>query len=99
MNHWSRRQFVQGASVAGLGLVAGCGRLPWQAQPVPMPTIGYLHCRSRESAPYLVDAFYQGLKEAGYVEGQNFAVEYRWAEGHFERLPGLAAELVNLQVP
>src|SRR5262249_9473581 len=40
----------------------------------------------------------QGLKEAGYVEGQNFAVEYSWAEGHFERLPGLAAELVNLQV-
>jgi putative ABC transport system substrate-binding protein len=60
--------------------------------------IGYLH--SGSSAPYahLVAAFRRSLKEAGYVEGENVAIEYRWAEGHYDRLPALAAELVGRHV-
>ena len=63
-----------------------------------MPAIGYLH--SGSSAPYahLVAAFRQSLKEAGYVEGENVAIEYRWAEGRYDRLPALAAELVGRHV-
>jgi putative ABC transport system substrate-binding protein len=64
----------------------------------PMPVVGFL--RSTPSAPFshLVDAFHQGLKEAGFVEGQNVAIEQRWADNHLDRLPGLAADLVRRQV-
>jgi putative ABC transport system substrate-binding protein len=63
-----------------------------------MPVIGYLHYGSPGSfAPY-VTAFYQGLSETGHVEGQNVAVEYRWAEGRYDRLPALAADLVGRKV-
>jgi ABC-type uncharacterized transport system substrate-binding protein len=69
------------------------------AQPQPttkVPRIGYLMERS---GPGLFDeAFLQGLRELGYVEGRNIAIEYRWAEGNAERLPALAAELVTLKV-
>jgi putative ABC transport system substrate-binding protein len=63
-----------------------------------MPVIGYLH--SVSSVPYtqLVAAFRQGLKETGYVEGENVAIEFRWAEGHYDRLPALAADLVSRHV-
>ena len=63
-----------------------------------MPVIGYLH--SGSSAPYahLVAAFRQSLKEAGYVEGESVAIEYRWAEGHYDHLPALAADLVGRHV-
>jgi putative ABC transport system substrate-binding protein len=64
------------------------------AQP-SAPVIGFLGIRSPGEATHLVTAFHQGLKEAGYAEGQNVAVEYRWAENHYERLPALAAELVG----
>jgi putative tryptophan/tyrosine transport system substrate-binding protein len=92
----SRRQFVGGA--AGLGLLAGCGRLPWQPPPTKVPRIGFLSPRPLSVPPYRLVAFRQGLRELGYVDGQNIAVEARSAEGEYERLPALAAELVRLPV-
>jgi putative tryptophan/tyrosine transport system substrate-binding protein len=86
----SRRQFVRGE--AGLGLLAGCGRLPWQA---PSTTRVW---RLGVLGPWSgLGDLRDGLRELGYVEGQNLAVEYRDSEDQRERLPGLAAELVRLQ--
>src|SRR5262245_21440048 len=69
-----------------------------QAQQPAMPVIGLLSPRAPGDDPQLLTAFRQGLKDRGFVEGQNVAIEYRWAEGHFDRLPALAAELVRRQV-
>jgi putative ABC transport system substrate-binding protein len=63
-----------------------------------MPTIGFLHYGASASYGRFLTAFKTGLKEGGYVEGQNIAIEIRWGEGRIDRLPGLAAELVDLQV-
>jgi putative ABC transport system substrate-binding protein len=65
----------------------------------PMPVIGFLSSRSPGESAHLVAAFRQGMKETGYVEGQGLAIAFRWAEGRYDRLPALAAELVNLRVP
>jgi putative ABC transport system substrate-binding protein len=62
-----------------------------------MPVVGFLNATSPDA--YRLHAFHQGLKEAGFVEGENVAVEYRWAESQIDRLPTLAAELVRRQVP
>ena len=63
-----------------------------------MPVIGYLGPGSAQSDAFRVTGFRQGLKEAGYVEGDNVAIEFRWAEGHYDRLPALAADLVARKV-
>jgi putative tryptophan/tyrosine transport system substrate-binding protein len=95
----SRRQFVLGTGVSSLGLLAGCGRLPGQAAPpVRLPRIGYLAGLTPAAGHPNVEGFRQGLREHGYLEGENIIVEYRWADGQRERLPALATELARLPV-
>jgi putative ABC transport system substrate-binding protein len=69
-----------------------------RAQQPTIPVIGFLSGASAWEYTYVVTAFRQGLKDTGYVEGQNVAIEYRWAEGHYERLPTLATDLLSRHV-
>ena len=69
-----------------------------QAQPMNVPVVGFLNSASAEGYASMAAAFRQGLKETGYVEGQNVAIEYRWADDQYDRLPALAADLVSRRV-
>jgi putative ABC transport system substrate-binding protein len=86
-----RREFIK-----FLGGTAATWPLVVYAQQQPaVPVIGYMSSRSPADSTVLVVAFRKGLSEAGYVEGQNVAIEYRWAEGQYDRLPAMAADLVQ----
>jgi len=88
---------LQGSlALAGFALLCGC-EMPGQ-QTAKVPRIGFLAIGSREGRAFVIDGFLQGLRERGYVEGKNIVIEYRFSEGHNERLPELATELVNLKV-
>jgi putative tryptophan/tyrosine transport system substrate-binding protein len=69
-----------------------------RAQQPAMPVIGFLRATSAIDSTYLVAAFQQGLRQTGFVEGQNVAIEYRWADGQSDRLPGLVSELLRREV-
>jgi ABC-type uncharacterized transport system substrate-binding protein len=96
MRRDSRRQFLQcSLALVGISLLSGCEKPPSLSK---VPRIGFLAVGSREGRGFLIEGFLQGLRELGYVEGQNIDIEYRFSEDRDDRLPELAAQLVDLKV-
>jgi ABC-type uncharacterized transport system substrate-binding protein len=89
----NRREFI-----SLLGGAAAAWPLAARGQQPVLPVIGFLSGRSPSESAYALAAFHQGLKQGGYVEGQNIAIEYRWAEGQYDRLPALVGDLLRHQV-
>jgi putative ABC transport system substrate-binding protein len=87
-----RREFIE--------LLGGAALWPFvaRAQQSKMPVIGFLNGAAPEKYALYLARFLQGLKETGYIDGQNVTIEYRWARGHYDRLPAMAADLVRRQV-
>src|SRR5437763_8384461 len=84
--------------IAGAGATLIAHPLAALSQQRPLPVIGFLHSGSPGPFANLVAAFRDGLREAGYVEGQNVHIDFRWAEGQYDLIPELAADLVRRQV-
>jgi putative tryptophan/tyrosine transport system substrate-binding protein len=93
LDQLKRREFI---------VLFGSASVTWplaaRAQQSAVPVIGFLSSRSPAEAQAAVNAFRSGLGEVGYFEGKNVTIEFRWAEGHYDRLPALATELVNRKV-
>src|SRR5260221_10935209 len=81
-----------------LGGVAAAWPLTVRAQPAAMPVIGFLSSLGPSDLGLVMPGFHQGLYGVGFVEGRNIAIEYRWAQGDYQRLPAFSADLVNRKV-